>query len=230
MFFTRYPLQTGKVVNILYEDAWLMVLDKPTGLVVHGGESVREQQTLCDQLVGYFPPLKDVGEASRPGLVHRLDKHTEGLMVVAKTQESYLRLREAFKNRTVKKKYYAMVRGNVLEDDRCLEYALVRRNGVKKMAVAPSHHENTKASCTYIHVLQRWGTKTLLDVQPITGRMHQIRVHLSHIGHPLVGDSVYGKKKGIHETSQLLQAYSLGFCHPQTQVFCIFKVAMSLRF
>lgn len=215
-------------LNILYEDDHVMVIYKPVGLVVHGGEGVKEPVTLSDVLMGYYPPIASVGEQGRPGIVHRLDKDTDGVMVVAKTGTAYEFFKEAFKQRCIQKRYYAMVRGDVLEDERFLDYPIQRQNGKKKVRIVPEHFDYARSAQTIVKVLKRYRSKTLCDVRPITGRMHQIRIHMAHIGHPIMGDGVYGTVKPRYP--HLLQAYFLSFSHPVSGMVLNFELPMSSRF
>ena len=207
------PLQTeGAVLPVdemlLYEDNHLLVLNKPAGLVVHPGAGV-QNETLVDSLLSYTSSLSDCGETDRPGIIHRLDRYTEGLMVVAKTNNVYQHLTQQFKDRTVGKRYYAMVYGDIRDDFLELTFSIDRHPHKRThMRVVP---KGGREAFTEVEVLRRYRSKTFVKVFPKTGRTHQIRVHLSHISHPIVGDPVYGKKRG---GGQLLQSYYLSFIHP----------------
>ena len=198
-------------LNIIYEDEWIIVVDKPAGMVVHPG-SGNKKGTLVSALLHHCGELADTGDESRPGIVHRLDKDTSGVIVVAKNSRSLRSLAKQFQDRTVRKCYVAMVKGRVEMDNGLVEAPLARDSSDrKKMNVEPV---KGKSACTVYHVIRRFANFTLLRLEPKTGRTHQIRVHMSHLGHPVLGDVKYGRG---HEISrQALHAESLGFTHPDT--------------
>lgn len=211
-------------VKYLYEDAMLVVLVKPVGLLVHGTEH-HEELTLVDVLSedGIVINVPD-SESNRPGIVHRLDRDTEGVMVVAKQQGAFEALVTQFKEHVVRKGYYAMVKGNVVNDrmdiDRPLGRHLSQRH---KYAVV----KTGKSARSRVDVIQRFNTKTLCHVRPETGRTHQIRVHLAAVGHPIIGDAVYGQSP--RPGGQLLQSYFLSFCHPVSGKHMSFSLPLSDR-
>jgi 23S rRNA pseudouridine1911/1915/1917 synthase len=214
-------------LHLLYEDRSILVLNKPAGLVVHPGAG-HSNGTLVDLLKEYAP-LAPGSSPERPGLVHRLDKDTEGIMVVAKTDEAYHDLVTQFKERRVQKYYYAMVRGDMVNPERVLDFSIGRsKKNPLKQQIYPNSSGIGKPSQTHIWVLDRFRTKTLIQAKPISGRMHQVRVHLAHIGHPVMGDPVYGPLTRS-ATGQLLQAYSLTFSHPQSGKRLGFQVPLSKR-
>ncbi|MEK9657519.1 MAG: RluA family pseudouridine synthase [bacterium] len=194
-------------LSLLYEDEALLIVNKPAGLLVHAARD-RSRPTLVDLLLAYGCSLSKGISSERPGIVHRLDADTEGLMVVTKTDSVQTHLADQFKSRTVLKSYYAMVYGNVLQDHRVLNYAIARHPKHGHLRCVSRHGRPAE---TTVSVLSRFNTKTLLDLQPKTGRTHQLRVHLSAIGHAIIGDPFYSKYSG---SGQLLQAYSLSFIHP----------------
>ena len=199
-------------VEVVYEDSDIIVVNKPKGLVVHpangnwDGTLVNAIMAICKD------SLSGIGGEIRPGIVHRLDKDTSGLLIIAKNDEAHLNMSNQIKNREVKKIYYALVRGNVSENEATINMPIGRSTkDRKKMAVT----KNGKEAVTHFKVLERFNKYTLLEVKIDTGRTHQIRVHLSEIGHPVVGDEVYSNGKnefGIK--GQLLHAKSLDFKHP----------------
>ncbi len=203
-------------LELIYTDEHIVVINKPSGLVVHPGAGYKEH-TLVNALLYYFPEIKDIGPDDRPGIVHRLDKETSGVMVVAKTSEAYRRLQRQFKQREVQKLYLCLVWGKITAEEGRISWSIGRH---------PTHGERMsiksrkprKAETLY-SVQKRFAKFTLLEVKPLTGRTHQIRVHLSASGHPLVGDTRYGRRKSTNfECPRLfLHAFKLLFNHPETQ-------------
>ncbi|TSC63155.1 MAG: 23S rRNA pseudouridine synthase [Parcubacteria group bacterium Gr01-1014_106] len=190
----RMPNTESRVPNlkILHEDPSLIVIDKPAGVPVH--EGVRREPTLADALVERYPGLRDVGEdPKRPGIVHRLDKETSGVLLIARTQEMYEHLKEEFQQRRVRKEYLALVHGVVTESHGSVKLPITRskRNPLRRTI---AKHGEGKDAETEFRVLERFREHTLLVVYPRTGRMHQIRVHLAHLGFPVAGDPLYGRK------------------------------------
>ena len=199
-------------LTILYEDNDLAVVVKPCGRVVHPAAG-NEDGTLVNALLHHLDSLGGIGGELRPGIVHRLDKDTSGLLLVAKNDASQLALSEQLSARTMEKHYRALVEGNIREDSGRVEAAIARsKKDRKKMAVDPEGRE----AITEWTVLARGNGVTLLDVHILTGRTHQIRVHTKHIGHPVCGDPIYGSPKGAKVPRLMLHAYSLSFTHPST--------------
>lgn len=199
-------------LTILYEDSDLAVVVKPCGMVVHPAAG-NEDGTLVNALLHHLDSLGGIGGELRPGIVHRLDKDTSGLLLVAKNDASQLALSEQLSARTMEKHYRALVEGGVREDSGRIEAAIARsKKDRKKMAV----DEDGREAITEWTVLQRGRGVTLLDVHILTGRTHQIRVHMKHIGHPVCGDPIYGSPKGAKVPRLMLHAYSLSFTHPTT--------------
>jgi len=204
-------------LSIVFEDRWMLVLDKPAGLVVHPGAGVRAG-TLVHALLHHHPAIASVGGAGRPGIVHRLDKDTSGLMLVAKTERAYRALVEAIRTRSVHRTYRALVWGGPAADAGRLEAAIGRDpRDRKRMAVV---RRGGKPAVTRWRVIERFGPASELAVELETGRTHQIRVHMSAIGHPCCGDLTYGADPILAErlglTRQWLHAMRLGFNHPGT--------------
>ncbi|MBQ8554476.1 MAG: RluA family pseudouridine synthase [Clostridia bacterium] len=197
-------------LTILHEDADLAVVVKPCGMVVHPAAG-NEDGTLVNALLHHLDSLGGIGGELRPGIVHRLDKDTSGLLLVAKNDASQLALSTQLSERSMEKHYRALVEGVIREDSGRIEAAIARsKKDRKKMAVDEEGREAT----TEWTVLERGRGVSLLDVHILTGRTHQIRVHMRHIGHPVCGDPIYGSAKGAKVARLMLHAYSLTFTHP----------------
>src|SRR3990172_1351740 len=221
-------------LEILYDDTDLVVLNKPAGLVVHPAPG-HSRGTLVHALLHHCPDLPGIGEERRPGIVHRLDKDTSGVMVVAKTDAAMASLAGQFKGRRVKKSYLALVHGEVKQTEARIATEIGRHErDRKRMAVRT--RKGREAVTTY-RVIKRLDGFTLLQVQPETGRTHQIRVHLSSIGHPVVGGTVHGgtrEKKfrvsgfgfRVKPERQLLHAWKLGLFHPKTNEWMEFEAPL----
>ena len=198
---------------IVYQDCDVAVIDKPKGLVVHPAPGNR-QGTLVNGLLYRLDGLSGVGGALRPGIVHRLDKDTSGLMVVAKNDAAHRLLSEQIARREMERVYLALVEGNIRQDAGEIDAPIGRcHTDRKRMAV----EEGGRPAKTYYRVLERFGEATLVEAKLATGRTHQIRVHMRHIGHPVCGDPVYGVKNRTRGLgSQALHARQLTFTHPAT--------------
>ena len=198
-------------LNIVYEDDDFLVVDKPAGLVVHPAPG-HLSHTLINAVLSHFPNLADVSDSLRPGVVHRLDKDTSGVMLVAKNRTAQLNLSDQFKAHSVVKAYLVLVKGQLTPEQGVIEAPMGRdpRNR-KRMAVVAEGRE----ARTEYRVIRYIGNYTLLEVMPETGRTHQIRVHLAAIGYPVVGDKVYGVKSP-YLSRQFMHASRLGFKHPST--------------
>lgn len=200
-------------LEILYEDDDLLVINKPRGLVVHPSQT-SPTGTLVHGLMGRRTTLSGIGGVLRPGIVHRLDKDTSGLIMVAKSDLAHHSLQQQIQKRTAKRKYLALVHGNLKEDSGTIE-APIGRHPVdrKKMAVV----QNGRPSITHWKVLERFkGKYALLECSLETGRTHQIRVHMAYNQHPVVGDPLYGiKREEFNLSGQILHAYRLDFTHPR---------------
>jgi 23S rRNA pseudouridine1911/1915/1917 synthase len=205
-------------LEVVYQDGEMLVVDKPAGLTVHPAPG-HPSGTLVNALLALCPDLKGIGGEIRPGIVHRLDKDTSGLMMVAKSGPAHSSLSEQIKDRAVRKGYTAMVLGRVTLDEGRIDAPIGRdpRNR-KRMAAAPGG----RGAVTAYRVMRRYGRHTLLEVSPETGRTHQIRVHLAHIGHPLLGDSVYGGRSKLLPR-QFLHAHLLGMRHPSSGEYLEFR-------
>jgi 23S rRNA pseudouridine1911/1915/1917 synthase len=205
-------------LNILYEDEDLLVVDKPAGLTVHPAPG-HPAHTLVNALLAHFPHLADSGDALRPGIVHRLDKDTSGVMLVAKNGQAQADLSAQFKGHTVNKAYLVLVRGHLTPEKGIIEADIGRDpRHRQKMAVVARGRQ----ACTEYEVIKYIRGYTLLEVRPRTGRTHQIRVHLAAIGFPVVGDKIYGVKSPFM-SRQFLHASRLGFKLPSTGQYVEFK-------
>ncbi len=194
---------------VLYEDEHIIAIDKPSGMVVYPAAG-HPHGTVINQLVSHCS-LASFGAPLRPGIVHRLDEGTSGVLIVAKTDLAYLKLVEQFKHREIEKRYLALVRGRIAEDEGRIEGPIGRDPAQRqRMRILPQG----KPAITEFRVLRRFEDTTLLEIHPLTGRTHQIRVHLSAIGHPVVGDAVYGSSRS--ESRLMLHAWRMKLTHPIT--------------
>lgn len=199
-------------LDIIFEDEYLIALDKPAGMVVHPGPG-HSTGTLVNALLHHCTHLSGIGGVERPGIVHRLDKDTSGLVMVAKTEAAHKSLSEQFKNREIHKEYLAIVKGNVKKDRDSIHSAIGRhRIHRKKMDTRASNGRDAYTEYQVIHRDESWSYLRLL---PRTGRTHQIRVHLASIHHPVIGDTLYGGKSTHHQMKrQALHAHRLELKHP----------------
>ncbi len=205
-------------LNIVYEDEDILIVDKPTGMVVHPACGNYEN-TLVNGLLYEVDDLKGIKGEVRPGIVHRIDKDTSGLLMVGKNDMAVKSLEEQLKEHSVNRLYYGLVSGVISEERGRIE-APIGRDPLdrKKMAVV----KDGKEAVTNFRVVERYKKFTLCEFKLETGRTHQIRVHMKYIGYPLVGDPQYGSKKLISETGQYLHAGVLGFIHPRTKEYMEF--------
>ncbi|AUD63058.1 RNA pseudouridine synthase [Tenericutes bacterium MO-XQ] len=226
---TGYLLKTGDIItifevepvtldikpvdldlDIVYEDDDLLVINKPVGLVVHPASSYHEP-TLVHGLMHQVDHLSSINGVIRPGIVHRIDKDTSGLLVVAKHDEAHQLLSEQLKHHEIKRTYIALVYHDFKENEGTIDAPIARHPKNRlKMAIV----EDGKRSVTHFKVLKRFGDYTLISCELETGRTHQIRVHMAYINHPIVGDPLYGPKQVIGDQGQFLHATKLSFIHP----------------
>lgn len=204
-------------IDIIYEDEDLAIINKPSGMVVHPAVGNCEH-TLVNALLYHFKELSGVNP-QRPGIVHRLDKDTSGLLVVAKNDSAHLALAQQFAKHDIKRKYIALVKGSVEFDEDVIELP-IGRHPLKRMNMSAGFGRNIKYAKTYYRTKKRAFNYSLLELEPFTGRTHQLRVHLFSLGHPILGDVKYGKN---NEFSRLaLHAEYLGFIHPRSGKFVEF--------
>lgn len=220
-------------MKIIFQNKDFIVVDKPAGVAVHRGVNTSEP-TLVDFLLEKFPEIKDIGDdpETRPGIVHRLDKETSGVMVVARNLETFEYLKGLFKSRKVEKKYLAVVHGKPKEIEGKIEGEMGRsKKDFRKQALVRGKISVRKErySLTFYKVKKEFDGMSLLEVRPATGRMHQIRVHLHSIGHPIVGDKKYTFKKFLpHRQAgknppaprMMLHAHSISFVGPDGEKYC----------
>jgi 23S rRNA pseudouridine1911/1915/1917 synthase len=210
-------------LDILFEDDDLVVINKPAGLVVHPGAGHREH-TLVNALLHHCPNLSGVGGKERPGIVHRLDKETSGCLVVAKNDETHRNLSAQFAARTVEKIYLALVAGKLRKKIGSIDAAITRHPVHRQRMTAIS--ARGRAARTDYRVVAESGQASLLECELHSGRTHQIRVHLQHLGHPVLGDKVYAARLAKDFPRQMLHAWKLGFRHPRTEEAKKFEAAM----
>lgn len=206
-------------LDIVYEDENLLVINKPVGMVVHPGAG-NKSHTMVNALLAHCKDLSGVGDELRPGIVHRLDKDTSGLLVVAKDDHSHRNLSDQFRDRVTTRKYIAFARGIVQLDNGTIDLPIGRhRRQRQKMAI---NFTNSKEAVTHYKVLKRYKDYTMLELTLGTGRTHQIRAHMQHLGYPLLGDKKYGRPSDLINR-HALHAATLGFTHPATEKFMEFK-------
>ncbi len=200
-------------LDIVYEDSDVAVINKPKGMVVHPGAGVNSG-TLVNGLLYEMDDLSEINGVIRPGIVHRIDKDTTGLLMIAKNDKASLSLTEQLKRHECNRIYYALVYGEFQENKGRINVPIARsKEDRKKMAV----DKDGKEAITNFKVLRRFKGFTLLELKLETGRTHQIRCHMEYIGHPLVGDKIYGRRKVIGDLGQFLHAKKIGFIHPTTK-------------
>jgi len=213
-------------LEIVYEDSDVCVVNKPQGLIVHPTLTTKEV-TLVNGLMYQIKDLSGINGVNRPGIVHRIDKDTSGLLMVAKNDMAHNSLVNQLMNKTTNRLYVALVYGNIENNLGRINAPIGRdKNDRKKMTVV----EDGKSAVTNFKVLERFDGYTLVECKLETGRTHQIRVHMKYIGHPLVGDPLYGPKHVIGDTGQFLHAKLIGFNHPRTNEYLEFEVDMPDNF
>ena len=207
-------------LDIIYEDEDVIVINKPSGLVVHPAAG-NYNNTLVNGLLYYTKNLSSSNGEERPGIVHRIDKDTSGLMIVAKNDKAHEFLSKQLKDKSLSRVYLALVSGKINHDTGTIDAPIGRDpKDRKKMCVTDV---NSKEAITHFEVLERYKNASLIRCKLETGRTHQIRVHLSYINHPIINDPVYGSKKKITNFGQMLHATELSFIHPKTNEKMTFK-------
>ncbi len=201
-------------LDVVYEDEHLLVVNKPAGMVVHPGAG-HTSGTLVNGLLARYPQIAGVGGLERAGIVHRLDKDTSGVLLVARGPDTHSALQHQFKRRQVRKTYLALVEGAVSPREGVIEVPIGRDKRQRKRMAAT---RTGRPAVTQYRVRESFRQHTLLEVRPHTGRTHQVRVHLAWMGYPIVGDRVYGQRRQpLLPNRHFLHAYELGFTHPTTQ-------------
>ncbi len=209
-------------LDIVYEDDDVLVVDKPSGMVVHPAPGNYEH-TLVNALLYHIGSLPETTDKLRPGIVHRIDKDTSGLLMVAKTERAQNALQEELRQKKTKREYIALVDGVIPNDRGTIDAPVGRdRKDRKKMAVTA----DGKAAVTHFEVLERFFDKTLISCRLETGRTHQIRVHMAYIGYPLSGDYVYNQKAKKNDFGQFLHAKTIGFTHPRSKLWMEFEAPL----
>ncbi|MDD3453492.1 MAG: RluA family pseudouridine synthase [Bacilli bacterium] len=207
-------------LDIVYEDDDIIVVNKQNGLVVHPAVG-NKSNTLVNGLLYHSKQLSDLNGEFRPGIVHRIDAYTTGLLVIAKNNKAHEALAKQLEEKTTHRKYIALVWGVVNTDTGTIDAPIGRdTNDRKKMTVTSM---NSKEAITHFKVLKRFSNTTLIELNLETGRTHQIRVHMNYIGYPIVNDPVYGRRKKFDESGQCLHAKELGFIHPTTKKYMEFS-------
>lgn len=205
-------------LEVVYEDQDFAIINKQVGLVVHPAPGNYEH-TLVNAILARFKKLSDINP-QRPGIVHRLDKDTSGLLVIAKNNSAHLNLAEQFAKHTIKRKYIAVVKGKMEFDEDTIEMP-IGRHPYKRKNMSVGFGKKTRYARTYYRTIKRSPDYSLLELEPFTGRTHQLRVHLAFLGHPILGDTKYGKNNEFKRLA--LHAKYLGFIHPRTARFVEFS-------
>jgi 23S rRNA pseudouridine1911/1915/1917 synthase len=212
-------LQAGYKPSIrlkkLFEDDYLLVIDKPAGIPVHPGAG-SQRETIMDIFLYNYPAIRSIPGTSRPGIVHRLDRDTSGILILAKDEMTLARMQKKFKKRQIRKSYLALISGKMRYKNGVIDAPISRHQRErKKFAVSPREqdlNQQAREAVTSFSVLLEFDDSSLIRLNPLTGRTHQIRVHLSHFGNPILGDILYGRKQNFERLA--LHASSIGFTHP----------------
>jgi len=210
-------------IEVVYEDSDVIVVNKARGMVVHPAPG-HVSGTLVNALMHHCTDLSGINGMLRPGIVHRIDKDTTGLLMAAKNDLAHISLAEQLKEHSVTRKYIALVHGNLPHDHGTIDAPIGRDLKDRKLFAVTDR--NSRHAVTHFHVLERLGDYTLVELQLETGRTHQIRVHMKYIGYPLAGDPVYGRNKTVALNGQALHAAVLGFTHPRSGERLQFEVPL----
>lgn len=215
-------------LDIVYEDGDMLIVNKPMGMVVHPAHG-HYHGTLVNGLLAHCTDLSGINGKMRPGIVHRIDKDTSGLLMIAKNDMAHQHLAAQLKEHSTKRAYYALVQGVLSEPAGLIDAPIGRHETErKKMAV---NLKNGKEARTHYYVKERFARNTFIECRLETGRTHQIRVHMAYLGHPLVGDPLYGtRKSNLDFPGQALHAYALGFIHPRTEEPLYFEAPLPQHF
>ena len=215
-------------LDIVYEDSDLLIVNKPVGLVVHPAHG-HYSGTLVNGLLAHCTDLSGINGKMRPGIVHRIDKDTSGLLMIAKNDMAHQHPAAQLKEHSIKRAYYALVQGVISEPAGLVDAPIGRHEtDRKKMAVT---FKNSKEARTHYYVKERFAKNSFIECRLETGRTHQIRVHMAYLGHPLVGDPLYGtRKNNLDFPGQALHAYALGFVHPRTGEELYFEAPLPEHF
>ena len=206
---SAHAIPEDLTIPVIFSHPDFFIINKPAGLLVHATSPANKQFSLVDWLIHHFKEIIGVGDQDRPGIVHRLDKDTSGLMIITRNDQAHAKFGEMFHNRTIKKKYYALVQGH--PDKQGTIDLPIARDTVHRNRMTTKTDKGRK-SVTHYTVQTYYNTAALLDVSPVTGRTHQIRVHCAQMGHPIIGDAVYGKTSPLI-SRQALHAYHLEFTY-----------------
>lgn len=210
-------------LSVVYEDSDVIVINKPRGMVVHPAPG-HASGTVVNALLHHCKDLSGINGVLRPGIVHRIDKDTSGLLMAAKNDLAHGSLAAQLKDHSVTRRYLAVVHGNIPHDQGTVDAPIGRDAGDRKLFTVT--HKGSKHAVTHFAVLERFGDFSMLELKLETGRTHQIRVHMKYIGHPLVGDPAYGRPKDHEMRGQALHAAVLGFVHPRTGEYLEFQAPM----
>ena len=222
-------IESNIPLDIIYEDDDIIVINKPRGMVVHPSNGHYEGGTLVNALMYRKESLSSINGIIRPGIVHRLDKDTSGLIVVAKNDEAHIFLAKQLLDKTMYREYYALCEG-IIGNNEVIIKAPIGKDPSNRLRNAVDVI-NGKEAITHVHVLKRYKDACFISCKLETGRTHQIRVHLSYINHPLIGDTLYGKKnQPLTNKGQMLHAYCLSFIHPKTNKRVTFYAELDTEF
>ena len=219
-----YEKKTYKKINTYLVDEDIIVVEKPANMITHRA-SKNNEVSLCEHIVNSYPEIKSVGDIDRPGIVHRLDKDTSGLMIIARSANAYEKLKEMIKERSISRNYEALVYGKPKLKEAIIDAPIIRdpKNPIKRRVSIGG-----KESKTSYRIKKNFEEYSLLDVKLFSGRTHQIRVHLEHVGHPVVGDNLYGNKKSKLKRS-FLHSSKLEFFHPMNNEKLYFESPLPLE-